>query len=81
MIGKHHSSLLDNESASSSEAYRKFWEDMENRLAYQGLVKWIDHQNNIITTKVLRYPVFDENGNPLKVVELAVVMDDLIKEQ
>ncbi len=54
---------------------------MENRLAYQGLVKWIDHQNNIITTKVLRYPVFDENGNPLKVVELAVVMDDLIKEQ
>ncbi len=81
LIGKHHSSLLDNESASSSEAYRKFWEDMENRLAYQGLVKWIDHRNNIITTKVLRYPIFDENGNPLKVVELAVVVDDLIKEQ
>jgi len=54
---------------------------MENRLAYQGLVKWIDHRNNIITTKVLRYPIFDENGNPLKVVELAVVVDDLIKEQ
>ncbi|HNS28984.1 MAG TPA: hypothetical protein PKL52_00490 [Tenuifilaceae bacterium] len=75
------STLLDNESASRSEAYRKFWEDMENRLAYQGLVKWIDHRNNIITTKVLRYPIFDENGNPLKVVELAVVVDDLIKEQ
>jgi PAS domain S-box-containing protein len=81
LIGKHHSILFDNEGMTNSEDYRKFWEDMQNRKLFQGLMKRMGKQNNLITVKGLCHPVFDDNGQPLKIVELAVEVNELVNEE
>ncbi len=81
LIGQHHSILFDNEGMTNSEDYRKFWEDLQNRKPFQGLMKRMDKHNNFITVKGLCQPIFDDNGQPLKVVELAVEVNELVKEE
>jgi hypothetical protein len=65
----------------NSEDYRKFWEDMLNRKPFQGLMRRMGKQNNLITVKGLCHPVFDDNGQPLKIVELAVEVNELVNEE
>ncbi len=78
LIGQHQSHLLDMREANAHERYQKFWEDMHASIPFVGLTKKVAKNNSKLTLKGICYPVYDEDGQPQKVVELAVEVGDLL---
>lgn len=80
LVGQHHSILFDNKDIHNSVAYSKFWDDMNKHKPFEGIMRRLTKQNNHLVVKGLCHPVFDEDGKPIKVVEIAVDVSDLVKE-
>ena len=72
LIGKHHSIVFDNPNFETSENYKKFWELMKQGKSSKGIFKRIGKNGKYFIGKGISYPVKDENGNLIKVIELSV---------
>lgn len=70
LIGQHHSILFANPEAVKTEKYQKFWQDMNNGIPFTSILKRRDKSDRAFTIKTHCHPVFDEDGNPFKVVEI-----------
>jgi len=68
--GQHHRLFVDEASASSPE-YRQFWADLRAGQFKAGEFKRIGKCGNEIWIQASYNPVFDDEGNPLKVVKFA----------
>jgi PAS domain-containing protein len=77
LLGQHYGILFENKEEIGSESYRNFWENMLKGKPYEGVMKRIDKQDKPYLVKGICYPVIDENGKPLKVVEFTVEVSDL----
>jgi methyl-accepting chemotaxis protein len=80
LIGQHHSIMFDSKDELDSERYSKFWSNMRNRQPSEGVFKRSTRNNTEITVKGLSYPIFDDDGTPLKVIELSIDVSDIVKK-
>jgi methyl-accepting chemotaxis protein len=78
LVGQHHSMLFDNTDVINSENYRQFWEDMKNRKTFEGIMRRMDKNGNSFIIKGHCYPILDDDGAPLKVVEVSVDITELV---
>ena len=78
LVGQHHSILFDNKDVINSENYRNFWDDMRNRKPYEGIMRRNTKTNKHFVIKGHCHPVFDDDGQPIKVVELGVEVTELV---
>lgn len=80
LIGQHHSIIFENQDVIHSKEYNQFLDDMRNNKPYKSILKRKGKSGNIFTVMASCYPIFDDDGNPLKVVEVAVDITDLTNE-
>ena len=76
LIGKHHSFLFDNKNFESSENYQKFWQLMRKGKSSKGIFKRIGKNNKVFIGKGISYPIIDDDGNLIKIIELSVDIAD-----
>ena len=79
LVGQHHSILFEQKDIVSSANYEQFLNDMRNNKPYKSMLKRRDKKGNIFTVKANCYPIFDEDGQPLKIVEVAVDVTELVE--
>ncbi len=70
VIGKNHKSFVDPEFA-NSPAYIKFWDELRNGIAQQGLYKRFTSSKKIKWLQAVYSPVKDEMGRIVKIVRIA----------
>ncbi|MDY0253505.1 MAG: PAS domain S-box protein, partial [Tenuifilaceae bacterium] len=78
LIGQHHSILFEHQDVVTSAEYNQFLDDMRNNKPFKNIFKRRDKKGNIFTVKAHCYPIFDEEGTPLKVVEVSVDITELV---
>ncbi|NHB69586.1 GAF domain-containing protein [Perlabentimonas gracilis] len=78
LLGQHHSILFEHQDVVTSAEYNQFLDDMRNNKSFKNILKRKDKQGNIFTVKAHCYPIFDEEGTPLKVVEVSVDITELV---
>ncbi|MDP4267015.1 MAG: PAS domain-containing protein, partial [Bacteroidota bacterium] len=71
LVGKHYSLFFDNKDINNSELYKKFWENMRSGKCFDGIIKCVAKDGNPFLIKGICNPIFDLNGNPVKVMEMA----------
>ncbi len=79
LLGQHHSILFENKDVVASVEYNQFLDDMRNNKPYKSILTRRNKKGEIFTVKAHCYPIFNDDGVPLKVVEVAVDITDLIK--
>ena len=72
LIGQHHSIIFEHQDVAASVEYSSFLDDMRNNKPYQSTLKRRDKMGNVFTVKAHCQPIFDEDGQPLKIVEVAI---------
>ena len=72
LIGQHHSILFSKENDVNSDKYKKFWEDMTSKKPSEGTRYYLNKNNNSFIVKINAYPIFKDDGDPIKVVEISV---------
>jgi methyl-accepting chemotaxis protein len=77
LVGQHHSVLFEKKDFINSDSYRNFWTEMNNRRPYEGVMIRIDKNGKPFKVKGHCYPIFDDDGRPLKVVEVSIDISDL----
>jgi PAS domain S-box-containing protein len=80
LIGKHHSVLFENKEVVNSNNYKLFWDDMNNKVPYESILRRLTKTNDLFVVKGHCHPVFDEDGRPVKVVEIAVDITEFVKK-
>ena len=80
LMNKHHSILFDNKEYAKSESYAQFWSMMRNQQPFDGILKRRSKDKSEITIKGYAYPIFDDEGLPLKVIEIGVVISEFITQ-
>lgn len=70
MVGKHHSLIVPNGEISSFE-YRQFWDKLSKGSPESGVFKRISKQGKDVWMQASFTTVFDEDGNPVKVIKYA----------
>jgi PAS domain S-box-containing protein len=81
LLGQHHSILVDSKNQANTEAYQRMWNDLKNGKPFEGIYTRIAKGGLPFTVKGLCYPIFDEDGQPLKIVELAVEVTDIFEKK
>ncbi|MDD4747801.1 MAG: PAS domain-containing protein, partial [Salinivirgaceae bacterium] len=79
LINKHHS-ILSNDNYAGSETDDQFWNMMKSNQPFEGVFKRKSKEGNEISIKGYAYPIFDEEGMPLKVIEIGVVIDEFVQQ-
>lgn len=79
LVGHHHSIIFDNKDIVKSDSYQRFWDDMNNKVPFESMLTRVDKFNKPFTVKGYCHPVFDEDGQPIKVIEVSVVINDLVQ--
>ncbi|MBF0315348.1 MAG: PAS domain-containing methyl-accepting chemotaxis protein [Oligoflexia bacterium] len=71
--GKHHRIFIDS-TYRNSEAYKAFWTDLAAGKAQNGEFKRVTKDNNVVYLQASYAPVFDHEGNVVKVTKIAIDM-------
>ncbi len=79
LIGKHHSVIFDNKNFASQESYNNFWKMMRSGKPFEGILKRRTSNNDLKLIKGFAYPVFEDSGAPLKVVEIGVEVNEFFE--
>jgi methyl-accepting chemotaxis protein len=79
LIGQHHSILFEEKNVINSDNYQKFWHDMNNKIPFESLLRRVTKTNQLFVVKGHCHPIFDEDGRPFKVVEIAVDITEYVK--
>ncbi|MDD3568088.1 MAG: GAF domain-containing protein, partial [Bacteroidales bacterium] len=80
LIGEHHSILFEQKDVVNSASYEQFLNDMRNNKSFKSMLRRRDKKGNVFTVKANCYPIFDEDGNPMKIVEVAVDVTELVMD-
>lgn len=80
IVGKHHRIFVSQEEA-SSEAYKAFWQDLANGVARPGEYKRISRSGKEVYIRGSYSIIFDQHGNPSRVLKLATDVTALRKQQ
>ena len=80
LVGQHHSILIDTNDPASAQTYQKLWNSLKDRKPVEDTMKRLAKDGTQLTLKALCYPIFDEDGEPLKIVELGVEISDIAKK-
>jgi PAS domain S-box-containing protein len=80
IIGKHHSIFVDPEHAKSLE-YKKFWESLRGGDYIGGEFPRINREGSLIYLQATYNPVFDESGNPYKIIKYALDVTYIKKQE
>jgi PAS domain S-box-containing protein len=80
IIGKHHSIFVDPEHAKSLE-YKKFWESLRSGDYIGGEFPRINREGSLIYLQATYNPVFDESGNPYKIIKYALDVTYIKKQE
>lgn len=78
LVGQHHSVLFSKGNNIDSEKYKKFWEDMKLQRPSEGTRTYLNKNGKPFVVKANSYPVFKDNGDPIKVVEISVDITEFI---
>lgn len=78
LVGQHHSILFDSKNEMDSDRYGKFWISMRNRQSSEGVFKRATRNSSDIIVKGLSYPIFDDDGTPMKIIELSIDVTDIV---
>lgn len=70
IVGQHHRLFVDPVEASSGD-YEAFWADLANGIFKSGEFKRFAKDGSVIWIQATYNPIFDESGNPTKVVKFA----------
>ncbi|WP_321396169.1 PAS domain-containing methyl-accepting chemotaxis protein [Emcibacter sp.] len=76
--GKHHSMFVEAE-VKSSDAYKKFWEDLAHGTFQAGEYKRVGKGSREIWLQATYNPILDPEGRPFKVVKFATDITNMIK--
>ncbi|MDP4267012.1 MAG: PAS domain-containing protein [Bacteroidota bacterium] len=76
LLGKHHSIFFDNKNLDESSGYKKFWDDMKRGNHFEGVMKRIAKDGHTFLVKGICNPIFDKDGKPYKVMELAFGIEE-----
>ena len=79
LVGQHHSILIDTNDPSSAQSYQKLWNNLKDKKPVEDTMTRVAKDKTAIKLKGLCYPIFDEDGEPLKIVELGVEISDTKK--
>lgn len=71
VIGKHHSMLCSAE-LKSSQAYRRFWEDLANGMSKSGLFERVKKEGTPLFLEAAYSPIEDDSGDVVGVVKVAL---------
>ena len=71
LIGQHHSILFEDKNAVKTDDYQKFWDDMHKGIPFETTLHRVTKTNEHFAVKGHCRPVFDDDGKPIKVVEIA----------
>ena len=80
IIGKHHSIFVDQEYRKSSE-YKKFWESLRKGDYIAGEFPRINREGSLIYLQATYNPVFNEKGNPYKIIKYALDVTHIKKQE
>lgn len=75
LVGKHHGVLFDNKHFAETDSYRNFWTMMRSGSHFEGTLKRTTKSGSVVNVKATSYPVFDEDGQPMKIIEVGIVVD------
>lgn len=81
LIGQHHSLLADCKEQSNAEEYQKTWNDLKNGKIVEGIFTRVAKGGAQFKVKGLCHPIFDEDGQPLKIVELGVEITEILEKK
>jgi methyl-accepting chemotaxis protein len=81
LIGKHHSILFDKKDVVNSDNYNQFWDNMHNKIPFEGIMKRLNKFNKPFVVKGHCHPIFDEDGQPIKVVEVSVDVSEFLEKK
>ncbi len=70
--GQHHKILFESEDYTNTDEYSEFWQKMRTGEHLIKAYKIKTKGGELIECKGIFYPVIDQNGNPLKIMEFAV---------
>ena len=70
IVGQHHKMFCDDEYAQSPE-YKPFWKHLAQGQYHSGLYKRVAKDGSDIWINASYNPIFDQEGNPVKVVKFA----------
>ncbi|MDD2563631.1 MAG: PAS domain-containing protein, partial [Salinivirgaceae bacterium] len=80
LINRNHSVLISNGNYAGVETDANFWSMMRNNQPFEGNFKRKSKDGNVISIKGYVYPIFDEEGMPLKVIEIGVIINEFAQQ-
>ncbi len=81
LVGQHHSVLFCKENSIDSVKYKKFWEDMRSKKPSEGTKHYLNKNGNQFIVKTSAYPIFKDDGEPIKVVEISVDITEFVENK
>ncbi len=78
LLGQHHSILFDSKEEMNTDRYSQFWVNIRNGQSSAGVFKRATKNDGDIMVKGLSYPIFDDDGTPLKIIELSIDVTDIV---
>lgn len=81
LVGQHHSILFYKENSVDSDKYKKFWEDMKSKKSSEGTRHYLNKNNSQFVVKTNAYPIFKDDGEPIKVVEISVDITEFVENK
>lgn len=71
LVGQHHSFLFEDKDVTKTDDYQKFWDSMHSGTPFESILNRITKTGEAFTVKGHCRPIFDDDGRPIKVVEIA----------
>jgi hypothetical protein len=65
----------------NSDGYNQFWDNMQNKIPFEGIMKRLNKLNKSFIVKGHCHPIFDEDGKPIKVVEVSVDISEFVAKK
>ncbi len=80
LLNKHHSIIFNNQDFAKTESYTGFWKMMRNQVPFEGILRRKAKDGKEIIVKGYAYPMFDDDGLPLKVIEVGVKINEFLNQ-
>lgn len=81
LIGKHHSILFEKHEGVQSKRYQQFWDNMNAGLSTTEFLNRRNKNGTIFTIKAHCHPVFNQDGNAIKVVEVGFDISEFLETE
>lgn len=81
LLGQHHSFLFEDRDDIKTDDYQMFWDSMHNGIPYESILNRTTKTGEIFTVKGHCRPIFDDDGRPIKIVEIAFDITELTSKK